>query len=51
MIALQAFLSAMTGGAIVMLIAWAVNAASKNEHQKEIDLPEKPIPMEHDHGK
>ena len=37
-------LAAVSAGVLVVLIAWGVSCTRRTE------LPEKPIPMEHEHG-
>lgn len=40
-------LAAVSAGALVVLIAWGVSCTRCTELR---ELPEKPIPMEHEHG-
>lgn len=44
---LEVLLAAASAGVLVVLIAWGVSCAKCTELQ---ELPEKPIPMEHEHG-
>lgn len=44
---LQCFLAGASGGVLVLLIAWGVSCTRCTALR---ELPEKPIPMEHEHG-
>ena len=44
---LEVLLAAVSAGILVVLIAWGVNCTRCTELR---ELPEKPIPMEHEHG-
>lgn len=44
---LEVLLAAASAGVLVVLIAWGVSCTKFTELQ---ELPEKPIPMEHEHG-
>lgn len=44
---LEVLLAAVSAGVLVVLIAWGVSCARCTELR---ELPEKPIPMEHEHG-
>lgn len=44
---LEVLLAAVSAGVLVVLIAWGVSCAKCTELR---ELPEKPIPMEHEHG-
>lgn len=44
---LQCFLAGVSGGVLVLLIAWGFSCARCTELR---ELPEKPIQMEHEHG-
>lgn len=43
----EVILAAVSAGVLVVLIAWGVSCAQCTELR---ELPEKPIPMEHEHG-
>lgn len=43
----EVLLAAISAGGLVALIAWGVSCTKFTELQ---ELPEKPIPMEHEHG-
>lgn len=44
---LEVLLAAASAGVLVVLIAWGVSCTRRTELR---ELPEKPIPMEHEHG-
>lgn len=44
---LEVLLAAVSAGVLVVLIAWGVSCEKCTELR---ELPEKPIPMEHEHG-
>lgn len=44
---LEVLLAAVSAGVLVVLIAWSVSCTQRTELR---ELPEKPIPMEHEHG-
>lgn len=44
---LQAIIGAITAGVLIALIAWGVSCTRCTELR---ELPDKPIPMEHEHG-
>lgn len=43
----EVILAAVSAGVLVVLIAWGVSCTRCTELR---ELPEKPIPMEHEHG-
>ena len=43
----EVLLASVSAGVLVTLIAWGVSCARRTELR---ELPEKPIPMEHEHG-
>lgn len=44
---LEVLLAAIPAGVLVVLIAWGVSCAQCTEPR---ELPDRPIPMEHEHG-
>lgn len=44
---LEVLLAAVSAGVLVVLIAWGVSCTRRTELR---ELPEKPIPMEHENG-
>lgn len=44
---LEVLLAAVSAGVLVVLVAWGVSCTRRTKLR---ELPEKPIPMEHEHG-
>lgn len=45
---LESVIAAISGGILVLLIAWGIGCTRRTELR---EVPDKPIPMEHEHGK
>lgn len=44
---LESVIAAIFGGILVLLIAWGISCTRRTELR---EVPDKPIPMEHEHG-